>query len=55
MPSGPVISALMMSTLDSSTRRKIDESQATGKLVVNTASYVIIRMSCEMNSMCKNM
>jgi hypothetical protein len=39
VPSGPVISALMTSTLDSSTRKNTDEPHATGKLVVNTASY----------------
>ena len=38
VPSGPVMSALMMSTLVSSTRRKILESHATGRFVVRTAS-----------------
>jgi hypothetical protein len=41
VPSGPVMSALMTSTRDSSTRRNIDESHATGKFVVRIASYSI--------------
>lgn len=39
VPSGPVIRALITSTRVSSTRKKIEESQATGKFVVRIASY----------------
>jgi len=41
VPSGPVINALITSTRVSSTRKKMELSQATGKFVVRTASYVI--------------
>lgn len=39
MPSGPVINALITSTRVSSTLRKMDEPQETGRLVVKMASY----------------
>ena len=39
VPSGPVINALITSTRVSSTLRKIDEPQETGRLVVKMASY----------------
>ncbi len=38
VPSGPIIRALMISTRVSSTRKKMDESQAIGRFVVSTAS-----------------
>ena len=38
VPSGPVMRAFITSTRVSSTRRKIDESHATGKLVVKIAN-----------------
>jgi hypothetical protein len=41
VPSGPVINALITSTRVSSTRKKMELSQATGKFVVRTASCVI--------------
>ncbi len=40
VPSGPVMRALMTSTRVSSTRRKMDEFQATGRFVVRTASFM---------------
>ena len=45
VPSGPIISALIISTRVSSTFKRIDESQATGRLVVRIASYKMNALS----------
>lgn len=42
VPSGPIIMALMQSTRASSTRMKMVEPQAAGKLVVKIASSFAI-------------